>query len=196
MVHGSVASSRLRRLLNAPLLVLAVIMVLVDDAFRAFVIPAVRALARLAPIKKIEATIAGMSPHAILMLFLIPLAIIEPFKVYALYLFGEGQFLAGVLMFFLAKVVGLGLAERLFAIGRDKLLSIRWFAWCHARILTVRDYVHARLQRMKVWHRALHVVRAVRRGLAATRRRLVHLVAHTGQGRLADARRRARHWIA
>lgn len=195
MMRGPVPlPRRLRRLLNTPLLALAVLAVLVDDAFRAFVIPAVRAFARLAPIRWIETRIAGMPPHAILLLFVIPLAIIEPFKIYAFYLFGRGEFLAGVLMFVLAKVVGLGLAERLFAIGRNKLLSIRWFAWCHAMILAIRDHAHMWLQRQKFWQRALRVARAARRALARIRLGLIRFVEQSRRGRFAAARRRVRRY--
>lgn len=178
--------------MKPPLLAAALFVVLLDDAFRTFVIPAVRALAKLALIRRVEAGIAGLPPHGILLLFLIPLAIIEPFKIYALYLIGQGRFLAAVMTFVLAKVVGLGLAERLFAIGRDKLLSIRWFAWCHARILTIRDHVHGWLERRRIWRRALRLVLALRIGLAAIRIRLGRLVGRSGRGWFAAARRRLR----
>lgn len=185
-----------RRILNAPLLLIAVLIVLVDDFFRAFVIPAVRALAQLGLIRRIEASIAKLPPVGILLLFLIPLAIIEPFKIYALYLFGEGRFLAGILTFMLAKVVGLGLAERLFAIGRDKLLSIRWFAWCHARALSIRDHVHAWLARTRFWPQAKRFVGFVRGRAAALRRGVARLLHLRPKGRLAAARRRVRHYRA
>jgi hypothetical protein len=192
------ASRRLRKILNMPLLALAVVVVLTDDAFRAFVVPTVRALARLAPFRRIEAAIASMPPTGILLLFLIPLAIIEPFKIYALYLFSLGHFAGGVATFILAKVVGLGLAERLFAIGRDKLLSIRWFAWCHAKTLIIRDTVHAWLAKSKIWQETLRIVRLVRRMVTRTRMGLARLLFGNGRnGRLAAARRRVRrHWIA
>jgi hypothetical protein len=195
MAGGSTAlSRRLKRLLNAPLLLLSVLVVLLDDAFRALVIPAVRALARLALIRRLEARIARLSPVAILMLFVIPLAIIEPFKIYALYLFGEGHFLSAVLMFALAKVVGLGLAERLFAVGRDKLLSIRWFAWCHARALAIRDHVHAWLARTRIWQQAMRAAGFVRGGLAALRAPVARLLQPIRKRRFAAARRRVRHY--
>src|SRR5215212_9264873 len=112
----------LGRVLRLPLLALAVLVVLVDDAFRAVVVPAVRALARLRLVQRLEAAIARLPAYAVLALFLVPLAILEPLKIYGLFLFGEGRFIAGILVFVVAKVVGLGLAERLFAVGRDKLL--------------------------------------------------------------------------
>jgi hypothetical protein len=182
----------LHRLMKPPLLAAALFVVLLDDAFRTFVIPAVRALAKLALIRRVEARIAGLPPHGILLLFLIPLAIIEPFKIYALYLIGQGRFLAAVMTFVLAKVVGLGLAERLFAIGRDKLLSIRWFAWCHGRILAIRDHVHGWLERRRIWRQALRLVRAIRDRLAAIRTYLSQILKRSGRGWFAAARRRLR----
>lgn len=173
--------------MRTPLLALAILVVLVDDLFRSFVIPTVRALARLAPIRWIETRIARMPPYVILALFVIPLAIIEPFKIYGLYLFAQGQFLGGIMVFVLAKVVGLGLAERLFAIGRDKLLSIRWFAWCHATLLAIRDHVHAWLVRTWIWQTALRAVQAMRKGLSGIRAKLANLL--PGRGRFATARR-------
>jgi hypothetical protein len=185
-------SRGLRRLMKPPLLAAALLVVLLDDAFRTFVVPAVRALARLALIRQVEACVAGLPPHGILLLFLIPLAIIEPFKIYALYLIGQGRFLAAVMTFVLAKVVGLGLAERLFAIGRDKLLSIRWFAWCHGRILAIRDHVHGWLERRRIWRQALGFLRTIRGGLAAIRTYLGQILRRSGRGWFAAARRRLR----
>jgi len=184
---------KMRRVMNAPLLAIAVIVVLVDDVFRALVIPAVRALARLGLVRRIEAGIARLPPIGILLLFLIPLAVIEPFKIYALYLLGEGRFLSALLTFALAKVVGLGLAERLFAIGREKLLSIRWFAWCHARILAIRDHTHAWLARTRFWQQAIRIVGFVRGRAAALRHGLGRLLHLRSRGRFAAARRHIRH---
>jgi len=184
----------MRRVANAPLLSLAVIVVVLDDLFRAFVIPAVRALARLRLVQRVEAGIARLPPVGILLLFLIPLAIIEPFKIYALYLLGEGRFLASLVVFAIAKIVGLGLAERLFAIGRDKLLSIRWFAWCHARILSIRDRVHAWLAQTRFWPRALRIVGVIRAKAASWRRASARFLRSRLRGRFAAARRRVRHY--
>lgn len=197
MADRPLASSRpLRRVLNAPLLVVAVIAVLLDDLFRAFVVPAVRALARIGLVRRIEAGIAKLPATGILMLFLIPLAVIEPFKLYGLYLFGQGHFLSGIGMFVLAKVVGLGLAERLFAVGRDKLLSIRWFAWCHARVLRIRDHVHGWLARTEAWRQATRILAFVRLKAGALRRGAARLLRPRARGRFAAARRRVRHYRA
>ena len=185
-------SRGLRRLTKTPLLAVTVFVVLLDDAFRAVVLPAVRALAGLALIRRVEARIAGLPPRAILLLFVVPLAVIEPFKIYALYLIGQGHFAAAVTTFVVAKVVGLGLAERLFAIGRDKLLSIPWFAWCHGKILAIHHRVHEWLQQWRIWRQAVDVARALRRMLAAVRVAFGHFAGRAGRNRLAAARRLAR----
>lgn len=191
------ASGIARRLSNPLLLSLAVVIVLFDDAFRAVVVPVVRAFARLALIRRIESLVAALPPHGILLLFVVPLAIIEPFKIYALYLFSQGNIAGGVLTFVVAKVVGVGLAERLFAIGRDKLLSIRWFAWCYARVLAVRDTVHAWLRQSRVWQQALRIVSRVREKAAEARAALKKVLHRAGRGRFAAARRRVRrHFTA
>lgn len=156
------ARHRLKRLLSLPLVAASVVAVLVDDAFRAVVIPAVRAFARLRLIRRVEAWIATLPPYVTLALFVIPLAIIEPFKIYALYLFGEGRWIAGILTFVVAKVVGLGLAERLFAVSRDKLLSIGWFAALHRKLLGIKEGVHAWLAQTRFWPAAVRVVGRVR----------------------------------
>lgn len=182
-----------RRLCNALLMGLAIVLVLTDDLFRAVVVPAVRALSRLAPVRWAEARVAALPPYGILALFLVPLAVIEPFKLLGLYLFATGHLAGGALTFVAAKVVGVGLAERLFAVGRGKLLSIRWFAWCHGRILAIRDRVHAWLLARAAWQRAMRWVEGVRAGIRATIRALRGALlrwSRRGGGRRLSAARR------
>ena len=185
-----------KRVLRAPILVVAATIVLVDEAFRALFVPAIRAVARLEPVRRVEALVAGLPPYATLALFLIPLAVIEPLKLYGLFLFGQGRWISGTVTFVVAKVVGLGLAERLFAISRDKLLSIRWFAWCYRKLVGLKDAIHAWLLATSFWPATVRLVRRVREALAAARRSLGSFGARARRGtlaaRLAAARRLAR----
>lgn len=143
---------RLRNaLLTAPLFALAVIWVPFDDLFRSVVVPMVARLAQLRPIQRLEGLISMLPPYPTLALFIIPLAIIEPFKIYGLYLIGTGHLWFGILAFIMAKVVGIGIAERLFSISRDKLLSIPWFASLYAKAIAIKDKVHAYLATTRAW---------------------------------------------
>jgi hypothetical protein len=183
----------LRRALRAPIVVVAAVIVLVDEAFRALVIPAVQALATLRPVQRAEALVATLPPYATLALFVIPLAVIEPAKIYGLLLFGQGRWIAGTLTFVAAKVVGLGLAERLFAISRDKLLSIGWFAWCYRKLVGLKQAIHAWLLATSLWPAVVRMVRRAREALARVRPWLKSLAGRARSGtlaaRLAAARR-------
>src|SRR3954452_15557225 len=142
---------RIKRLLTLPLVLVAVVLVLFDDLFRPWVMAAVGRLARLPLWRWVESRLERLSPYAALALFLIPVAIIEPLKIYALYLMGLGHVIAGVLTLVVAKIVGVGLGERLFAASRDNLLSIPWFAWCFSRAVALKDFVHGWITRSRAW---------------------------------------------
>ncbi len=180
----------------APMLVVAAAFVLLDDLFRSVVVPAVERLARLRLFQRLEAWIAGLSPYATLALFLIPLAIIEPFKIVALYFLSEGRWIAAIVTFVAAKVIGIGLAERLFAISRAKLLSIGWFARAHGWVIASKDYIHAYLLTTRFWPALMRLTRRVRNGLARLKLAIRHRLGQANEGgflggRLATARRLA-----
>ena len=147
-----------------PLAAVATVVVLFDDLFRSAVKPALAWLASLKPVRRVEAAVARLPPYPTLALFLIPMAIIWPIKLYALYLIGLGHVFYGALAFMAAKVVGIGLAERLFALSRDKLLSIGWFAKGYWFVIAVRDRVHLYLQGTRWWPALVGFLRRVREG--------------------------------
>src|SRR3954466_11077483 len=68
----------LKRLALAPVAAFAMVVVVFDDLVRSFVSPAVRWLASLRPVQRIESAVAALPPYATLALFLIPMAIIWP----------------------------------------------------------------------------------------------------------------------
>src|SRR3954453_7624011 len=156
---------RITRLLTLPLVLVAVVLVLFDDLFRPWVKAAAARLAQLPLWRWIEDRIERLSPYATLALFLIPIAIIEPLKVYALYLMGLGHVIAGILTLVVAKIVGVGLAERLFAASRDNLLSIPWFAWCFSRAVALKDIVHGWITRSRAWTMAKRLATHVKEAL-------------------------------
>ena len=159
-----------------PLVGLATVLVLFDDLFRSAVKPAVAWLARLKPVRRIEAFVAGLPPYPTLALFLIPMAIIWPIKLYALYLIGLGHVAYGALAFVAAKVVGIGLAERLFAISRNKLLSIGWFARGYFFVIAMRDRVHLYLKGTRWWPALVRALSRIREGWRALKARIGALI--------------------
>jgi hypothetical protein len=80
-----------------------------------------------------------LSPYQSLAILAVPLAIVEPLKLVALAVFGEGHFVSGVLMMICAYAGSLFITERLFRVIKPKLLSLPWFAFVWRRFVTARD---------------------------------------------------------
>lgn len=182
----------LKRGLTWPLVPFAILIVLFDDLFRSWVKPAVARLAQLAPFRRLEAWIRTLGPYQTMALFVVPMVVIWPLKLFALYLIGAGRVVTGVLVLVGAKIVGVGIAERLFAVSRDKLLSVAWFRRAYGWSVGVKEAVHAYLRRTRLWTVAGAVVARIRAGLGAVKARLKAVVqARRGGGLLASARRLA-----
>jgi hypothetical protein len=124
----------------------------------------------------------------VLAVFLIPIAVIEPFKIIGLWLIAHHHIIYGILAFVAAKVFGLGLAAFLFDATRSKLLSMAWFARFYAWVMRIRALAHEILEPYK---------ERLRQALAPFKQRLQDMLAslatHAGLGRrLANLRARAR----
>jgi hypothetical protein len=84
-----------------------------------------------------------MPPWAALVLFGIPVIVVQPLKLASLYLMTHGHMVLGALGFVLIKIVGFGLVAFLFDLTRDKLMTFRWFVWGYERVLWLRQVAGA-----------------------------------------------------
>jgi len=73
-------------------------------------------------------TIEGLGPYQSLVLLAIPVSLIEPLKLAAVAIAGEGHWITGTLTIIFAYAASLLLVERLFRIVKPKLLTLPWFA--------------------------------------------------------------------
>lgn len=87
--------------------------------------------------------ISRMPAFAVLILFVIPAAVVFPFKIGGLWLIANGHVLLGGGTFLLAKVAGMGVAAFLFELCRDKLMEMGWFVRLYVRVMGWRDWAHA-----------------------------------------------------
>jgi hypothetical protein len=83
-----------------------------------------------------------LPPYATLLVFLIPIIVIEPLKILAVWLFAKGQFAVGLTTFIGAEVLRFSLVAFLFKVCRDKLLSIGWFAWAYGWFVWAHEWAH------------------------------------------------------
>jgi pilus assembly protein TadC len=72
--------------------------------------------------------IQKLSPYQSLALLLVPLILVEPLKLIALFVAGEGHWLTGTGMIIGAYAVSLLVVERLFKVVKPKLMMLSWFA--------------------------------------------------------------------
>jgi hypothetical protein len=116
--------------------------------------PLVRAfgwIAKWRPIAALEAGLARLPPYAALAAFVLPAAVLFPFKLLALYLLAHGQPILAGLVFVAAKVVGTGLVGRIFLITRPQLMQIGWFARVYAVLIPWKDAVFERVRASWAW---------------------------------------------
>lgn len=82
--------------------------------------------------------IEGLGPYQSLVLLLIPASIVEPLKLAAVAIAGEGHWITGTAVIVCAYAASLFLVERLFRIVRPKLLTLPWFGRLWSWLLSLR----------------------------------------------------------
>jgi hypothetical protein len=98
----------------------------------------------------------SLPPYPTLVVFLVPAVVHELMKVAAFFLFHRHQWIAGVLMYVAADIIGIALVAFLFETCKEKLLSIPWFAWCYARFDAAHVWARAQVAPIKAHiHQAL-----------------------------------------
>lgn len=94
--------------------------------------PVFERLARLIPFARLKALLAlwarRLPPYGALVLFLIPVALVEPLNGVALWGFSHGHWTLGAVSLAIEKVVGVGLMAFVYGACEPQLQKIGWFA--------------------------------------------------------------------
>jgi hypothetical protein len=120
------------------------------------------AFSRLPVIRQLATFISRLPPIAALVLYLVPVIVLLPFKVAGLWLIGQGHSVLGISTFLAAKIVGTALLAWLFSLTKPALMQIAWFARTYGWIVGIRDAAHEWLHRQAIY-------REIRAGLAKLR---------------------------
>jgi hypothetical protein len=116
------------RVLRGALLVLAAIVLFIEEwGWRPLTAWAAR-LAKWPPLARLEQRILALPPRGALALFIVPAVALFPVKLVALWLIHLGRTTLGVLVIVLAKLVGTALVGRLFILTEPQLMQFAWFA--------------------------------------------------------------------
>jgi hypothetical protein len=79
-------------------------------------------------LQAIRDRIESLGPYPSLFLLAVPTAVVEPLKLVAVAVAGEGHWITGTGIIIAAYATSLLVLERLFVIVRPKLMTLGWFA--------------------------------------------------------------------
>jgi len=77
---------------------------------------------------RVRRRIQQLGPYQSLALLVMPTALVEPLKIVALFVAGNGYWLSSTAMIIGAYAVSLLIIERLFRVVKPKLMMLGWFA--------------------------------------------------------------------
>lgn len=159
------AKSWPRRILGGLLALFAALWILAEDWLWDLMQAAMVWLGRLPPVRWLEKRIAALPPYLALTAFIIPGAILLPFKIAALWLIAHRHAVLGLQVFIVAKVVGTALLAWIFALTKPSLMTIGWFARAYLAFVAWK-------QRLFAYVRALPAYQRVHASLLAAKARL------------------------
>ena len=159
------ATKRLKRLVAAPFVLVAAVIILLEDWLWDDLARLAAAIGRLPVFRQIEALIVRLPPYAALACFAVPSSLLIPVKLIALYLIASGHAMLGLLAVAAAKIAGTALVARLFTLTRPKLLRIAWFAWLYEKFIAFKTRVYAAIKATRAYRAAHQMHLRVRHAL-------------------------------
>jgi hypothetical protein len=154
-----------RRALELPLVVIAALLFLFEDFLWAWLERLLGALARLRAVAWLEARIARLPPYPAMALFLVPVLLLLPAHLAALYLAARGRFAAALAIYVVVKLVGTAMLARLFVLCRPALLSLPWFARLCAWVLRAKTWLYAQVDAIPAWQATRRVLSRIKERL-------------------------------
>ncbi|HEY4251919.1 MAG TPA: hypothetical protein VGM87_11980 [Roseomonas sp.] len=179
----------LRLALKSVLLVCAFAVVLWEETVWRWARALAAILARIPLVAKLEPLVQRLDARLVFLLFLIPIALLLPLKIAALWLIAHHHVVAGLALVIGAKLLGTAISARLYHLAQPRLMELPSFAWLHGLVSGLLARAHAYLDASPAWQAARATLRRAKVAVASVARRLF-----AGRGgrlglRLAAARR-------
>ncbi|MBT2324135.1 hypothetical protein J7E62_17435 [Variovorax paradoxus] len=127
-------------------------------------------LARLPLWARLERVIQTLPPRGALLVFLLPVLMLLPLKLLALFLLGLGHAKSAVLLLVGAKLAGTAIVARLFQLVEPALMRIPLFARWYPRWKQWKDRVLGLVHRSAAWRAARCLKNGTRRWWRRLRR--------------------------
>jgi hypothetical protein len=121
-------------------------------------------LARLPFWARLEDFLRRLPPWGALLAFLVPVLLLLPVKVLALFLFGRGHAIAGFTVLIGAKLIGTAVVARIFQLVEGALMRIPLFARWYPRWKAWKDRVLGLVRQSRAWRLVRALNRRIHRG--------------------------------
>jgi hypothetical protein len=161
-----------RSRLLAPLLYLVALLLLLEEWLWEVGARLSAAMGTWPPLRMLENGIRRLPPWAALLAFALPGLLLLPIKFLALLAIAHGHPLWGVMVFVAAKLGGVMVVARIYALTLPSLLALVWFARWHNRFIMFKDQLIARLRASPMYQQARRAVATLRRTLRRLRKQL------------------------
>jgi hypothetical protein len=159
-------------MLKKLLLTLLAILVIFEEWLWDILTVAGQWLARVFNLERFDARLAGASPPQAVLALLIPLLIVTPLNLFALFLLTHGGIAEGILIEITAKLLGTLLVARIFKLVRPALLTYVWFAKLYSTIIGLLQWAHRLIHDSAIYKLSVTVKTAVKAKAALFLQRL------------------------
>ncbi len=108
---------------------------------------------QILPLERVKQAVARfvqrLPAYPTLAIFLVPLVLLEPMKILALWFLAKKQWWAGVSTYVATDLLRLALVSFLFEACKEKLLSIGWFNWLYVRFVAAHEWANEKVAPIK-----------------------------------------------
>jgi len=155
----------LKRILTAPLAILGVLLMLLEERIWNALVELGHWLGSLPVFRTIEARIRTLSPKMAACALFFPVLLILPVKFLAVWIMSTGRIWSGLGVLVSAKLAGTALVARVYTLCEPALSCLPWFVRLRARFLNAKDWAHRRLDSWPMWRLVRRVVHRLKVGI-------------------------------
>jgi len=128
--------------------------------------PIYEAIHSLQILQKVEAKLQHINAYVILVIFVLLLATVETFGIYAGMLFVSGQVLLGLALY-ISKIPIAAFTFWLFRVTEDKLMQFGWFKWLYEKMMAGIAWLKSRKMYVETMERLKRVKQRLKQSAKA-----------------------------
>ncbi len=118
-------------------------------------------------LEKFDNWLMNASPKMALFAFFIPLIVVTPFNLLAIFLLTHGAIIQGVLLEIGVKLVGTLLIARIFRLVKTALLTFKWFSKIYTTISNVLHWAHETIKNTALYKQSVKMKAAIKLKITA-----------------------------